>query len=352
MAAKRTERLMNLVIALLHTPSSLTAEQIRAAVTQYGDAYGEAFKRMLERDKAELRDLGIPLTTVPAGDGSGESYRIARPDYQLPPIELAPEEAAAVALAARSWRTAALGPAASRALAKVSAGGVARAGRQRGGAARQRDPDETEKQPDPPLAARVDTPDPSFEPLLAAVREPHPVRFDYRSAAAAQAAAREVEPWGMVSWHGHWYVAGHDRDRNDLRVFRLSRVTGPVRRAGGAVRPAGELDLTAEVARTAQPDPPEQIARLWVRVGRAADLRREGRVVEAGEGWETVEVGYADLSRLVDRIAWYGADVVVDGPPQARAAMTAHWEAIAGALGAARTEGRPRRPEAHGEVGG
>jgi len=68
MAARRAERLVNLVICLLSTRQFLTAERVRDAVPGYEPADGdprtdEAFKRMFERDKAELRDLGIPLET-------------------------------------------------------------------------------------------------------------------------------------------------------------------------------------------------------------------------------------------------------------------------------------------------
>src|SRR5437879_10595388 len=68
MAARRAERLVNLVICLLSTRQFLTAERIRDAVSGYEAADGtratdEAFKRMFERDKAELRELGVPLET-------------------------------------------------------------------------------------------------------------------------------------------------------------------------------------------------------------------------------------------------------------------------------------------------
>src|SRR6201994_1590433 len=92
MAARRAERLVNLVICLLSTRQFLTAERIRAAVPGYEAADGsrstdEAFKRMFEGDKAELRDLGVPLETgrnsaFDAEDG----YRITRREYELPPV--------------------------------------------------------------------------------------------------------------------------------------------------------------------------------------------------------------------------------------------------------------------------
>ncbi len=308
---------MNLVIALLHTRSSLTAEQIRTAVTQYGDAGGtaddEAFKRMFERDKAELRELGIPLETVEAAEG-GDAYRIARRDYELPPIELAPDEAAAIQLAARAWRTAALSSAAARAVRKLSAAG--------------------EIVPDDAVAARleprVDAAEPCFEPLLDAVRARRAVRFSYRPADRPQATERTVEPWGLVCWHGRWYVVGHDRDRDATRVFRLGRIAGDVRAAAGGVRPSGGIDLADVVGGIASRDPAGGRVRLKVRRDRGADLRaQETSVQPAGDdGWDVVEVADPGAERLADRVAGYGADVVVLDPPEARAALRAHWDAL------------------------
>src|SRR6478609_4955767 len=130
MAARRAERLVNLVICLLSTRQFLTAERVRDAVPGYEPADGdprtdEAFKRMFERDKAELRDLGIPLETgrnsiFDAEDG----YRITRRKYELPPIPFDPAEAAAVGLAARLWQSATLGAPARNALIKLRAGGT------------------------------------------------------------------------------------------------------------------------------------------------------------------------------------------------------------------------------------
>src|SRR6201994_2934618 len=93
MAARRAERLVNLVICLLSTRQFLSAERIRTAVPGYEASDGsrstdEAFKRMFERDKAELRDLGIPLETGRNSHfDSEDGYRIKRGEYELPPIE-------------------------------------------------------------------------------------------------------------------------------------------------------------------------------------------------------------------------------------------------------------------------
>src|SRR5215212_8892924 len=127
MSSRRTERLLNLVICLLATRRWLTKEQIRSAVPQYADCETtEAFDRMFERYKEDLRELGIPVVTgtdEPVFDDE-LGYRIDRDAYALPPIQLDAEELAVLGLASRVWQQASLAGPASRALAKLTALGV------------------------------------------------------------------------------------------------------------------------------------------------------------------------------------------------------------------------------------
>ncbi len=85
MSSARAERLVNLVLCLLSTRQYLTAERIRATVPGYAEApTDEAFFRMFERDKAELRELGIPLETGRhSAFEPADGYRIPRQDYEL-----------------------------------------------------------------------------------------------------------------------------------------------------------------------------------------------------------------------------------------------------------------------------
>src|SRR6201994_2788592 len=125
-ATSKVERLVNLVIALLSTRGYITAEKIRSSVAGYSESPSlEAFSRMFERDKNELRDLGIPLEVgrVSALDPT-EGYRINRDAYSLPPVELTPDEAAAVAVAIQLWESPELIAATQGALLKLRAAGV------------------------------------------------------------------------------------------------------------------------------------------------------------------------------------------------------------------------------------
>src|SRR5712691_3138114 len=124
MSKQKTERLLSLVVCLLSAGRFLTATQIREAVPGYPDSF-DAFKRMFERDKDELRELGIPLETGVSSAGEDEAgYRIPRQAYELPEIRLESDEAAVLGLAARVWRQAELAGAAAGALLKLRAAGI------------------------------------------------------------------------------------------------------------------------------------------------------------------------------------------------------------------------------------
>src|SRR4051812_16321767 len=316
MAARRTERLLNLVICLLHTRSYLTAERIRELVAGYDEApTDDAYKRMFERDKEGVRDLGIPLETgsIRAWDGEPR-HRIARRDYALPDVTLEPAEAAAVGLAARMWSSAAMGESATRALRKLEAAGVEVAPLPEG------------------LQPRVEASGAAFPVLAEAVHDGRRVTFDYRTAGSPDPVRRTVEPWGVVWWHGRWYLVGHDTDKAATRVFRLSRIHGEPKTVGkpGAVsRPAG-ADLTALVA-AYDAASPASIAVVRVRQGKGLGLRRRAVNVSAGpQGWDVVEVTYPDTDRLADQVLPYGADVVVLEPPEAVDAVVSRLQVLAG----------------------
>jgi proteasome accessory factor B len=314
-SAKKTERLLNLVICLLATRRHLTVQQIRAAVPGYDQDTEDAFRRMFERDKEELRDLGIPLETgsSTAVHDDEVGYRIARRDYELPEITLEPDEAAALGLAARLWQSAPLAGATGSALLKLRAAGV-------------------EAPPAPlVLEPRVAATEPAFEACLAAVRDRQPVRFRYRTGGRPEAEQRSVDPWGVVSWRGRWYLVGHDTGRDAQRVFRLSRIVGDVALVGepGSVTPPADLDLRAAAARMASEEP-RHTAVLRVRRGSGWELRREAAGVhDDGDGWDRLELGYSDPERLADRVTGLGADAVVLSPPEARDAVVRRLEALA-----------------------
>jgi proteasome accessory factor B len=308
-AAKRAERLVNLVIALLGTRQYVTA--VPGYEPDDGTARAdEAFKRMFERDKAELREMGVPLETGRTSVFDTEDgYRIARADYELPEITLTGEEAAAVGLALRLWESAQLAGAAQSALVKLKAAGV-----------------DVDSGRSIPLRPRLDSDEPAFEPCYAAARDRRAIEFDYRRPDEDAPSRRHVQPWGVVAWHGRWYLGGLDLDRQAPRVFRLSRVVGLPRVTGpaGAFEPPEDVDLAAMVA--GQSTGEEQLVVVRARPGTAIGLRRHAVPLGPAEGGsgqveDRLQVRTTDPMRLADELAAYGPDVMVEAPAEVRAAV-------------------------------
>lgn len=316
---------MNLVICLLATRQFVTADKIRSSVAGYQDsASDEAFSRMFERDKSELRDLGVPLETGPApGYGSGEGYRI-RPDaYALPEIDLTSEESAAVAIALRLLESPELTSAAQSAVLKLRAAGVAV-------------DQESASTLFTALPARSRGSEPALEAVLSAIEAGRAIRFEHRPAPNAVFMTRTLEPWGVVTHDGRWYLVGHDVDRDAPRTFRVSRIAEPVTAIGpaGAVRKPAGVDLREIVRRAVGPAGVTGTATVWVRDDRAQGLRRLGTEVRresiAGRAGAVLDVPVRSWGWLAGLIAGFGADAVVLEPEELRAEVVARLTVAAG----------------------
>jgi proteasome accessory factor B len=315
MAARRAERLVNLVICLLSTRQFISAERIRDAVPGYESADGsrstdEAFKRMFERDKAELRDLGIPLETGKNSHfDSEDGYRISRRDYELPAIEFDAAEAAAIGLAARLWQSATLGEAARGALLKLRAAGT-----------------DVQASGTPGAVPHIDASDPSLPVLLDAARVSRPVHFDYVKSGSGTAQRRTLEPWGVLSWRRRWYVAGFDRDRGEGRSFRLSRISGKVEvfgRQGEFERP-DKLDLLEMVAGRSPED--TRMARVRITGAGAGQLRR----IADSEVDSELTIAFTEVQWLARLITAAGTSAHVLEPPDLIRAVVERLSAAAG----------------------
>ncbi|MGB3696012.1 MAG: WYL domain-containing protein [Gordonia sp. (in: high G+C Gram-positive bacteria)] len=315
--ASKNERIVNLVVCLMSARQYVTAAYLRANVQGYGadGQSDESFKRMLERDKAELREMGIPVETGrnPTGD---EGYRIDPEQYALPDITLDRAEAAAVAAAAAVWHEPSVAAVFQTAVLKLQAAGIEvvpddEIGVTHGGTTRSLGDE------------RVIT------ALLSAIDDGRPVRFTHRSGRGRR--TRTLEPWGIASNGGRWYVAGHDRDRDAVRTFRISRVSEvePFGEAGSVQVPAG-INLSAIVAASVEnASDGGTSAQVWVARGRAHGLRRMAtssrpQPVPGGtEAGDLLTIDISSRSALRRAILGAGADAVVVSPPDLRASVIA-----------------------------
>ncbi len=319
MTARKSERLMNLTICLLVARHYVPKQRIRQAVEGYHELSDDAFDRMFDRDKEELRALGVPIEvgTITKAFEDEPGYRIRRDSFELPEIELEPDEAAVVGLAARVWQDARLASATTQGLRKLRAGGV--------------DVDEAALSL---LEPHLATSEPAFEPLFDAVTSRQSAEFDYRRPGDPTSNRRRLEPWGIVSWHGHWYTVGMDLDRQAPRMFRLSRIEGAVALGDpGMFEPPDALNLRALASSLGPPDG-ENVAALRVRAGAGDPLRRRAKSTAAiDDEWTELELAYGDASALADELVSFGPDVVVSGPAELRAAVVSRLSRVAEAAG-------------------
>lgn len=203
----KIERLLTLMNVLLGAPKPISADQLRTKVPGYpGD--DASFKRAFERDKDELREMGVPLLveTIPGTDPPLVGYRIRTVDYELRDPGLEPDELEALNLAAAVTGFGGMG---QRALFKLGAGAA--------------------DQPSAELPA-----DPDLVAAFAGVADRRVLGFGYRG------VRREVHPYRLEFVRGRWYLNGFDQTRGEDRWFRMDRVEGriePGAQAGAFERP-------------------------------------------------------------------------------------------------------------------
>ncbi|WP_290105832.1 helix-turn-helix transcriptional regulator [Microbacterium oryzae] len=310
------ERLMNLVVALVATEIGLTKQQILDSVSGYRQRAGarsDALDKMFERDKDELRALGVPLETIPSSTDPNDlreaRYRIPKSEYLLPEdIAFTPSELAVLSLAGDVWSTGSLSADARSGLRKIRALGI--------------DVDE----PILGFAPRLTAQDPAFAPLQAAIEASRVVTFDYLKPGEDRAKRRTLAPLALVEYEGRWHVYGRDLGVSADRTFLLSRVTGEVVAERETFDPAdregaGDRALAGLEALAAR-----QRALVEVTPGSEGALRLLRRATPARQGYL---VSYVDRHIFADELASYGPEVRVVEPSELRDAVVERLRAAA-----------------------
>jgi len=315
---RKSERLLNLLIMLLVQRHYVSKDRIREFL--YPDASTEAFEKMFERDKEELRSLGVPIEV-----GNMDAYFYDEPGYRvrpdrlaLPDIALTPDEAAVIGLATRVWQHARLADATTEAVRKLTALGV-----------------EVDESALDIAEPRLSADEPSFDVFWEATQERTPVEFDYRRPGAPRPTTRHLQPWGVVRYSGRWYVVGLDTDRGQERVFRLSRVEGEARRTGipGSYEVPPGTDVRATTVRLA-PAPSTGEAVVLVRRDAGIALRADAVSVESDvtgpdtrTPWDRVRINRGGTG-VADEVLGYGAAVYVESPAELRAEVVERLRAV------------------------
>ncbi len=297
--SRKSERLVNLTIALLATKRYLTKSEIFKTVAGYsGDS--EAKDRMFERDKDDLRSLGIEIelgTFDPLFDDEA-GYRIKPESYALQLQDLDPTDIALLSEASKLWREAALGDAAQTGLRKLKALGV------------DSDIDSIIE-----ITPQVHVTPEQLPDLIEAISDRRRISFEYLDE-NLNSQVRSVEPYRLSNARGYWYLVGRDIDKQSFRTFRLDRLSSTVSIKGSAG--AFEIDSTGVDGEEASYLDSTQSGTIALRKGKGAHLRNSGLVTELNSEWDCLQIQFHSEDAILKEVFWLGENAYIIAPETLR----------------------------------
>ena len=297
--SRKSERLVNLVIALLATRRNLTKSEIFRTIDGY-EGNEESMERMFERDKDELRSLGIEIEVSgldPLFDDE-LGYRIKPENFAMDTKGYSLAEIAYMSLAAQLWKNASLNEPSQRALRKLSSFTT------------------SINITDIPAVAPITISAPNFlDEIITAISDKKVVEFSYVDS-ELKSNRRRVNVYSYASNQGFWYFNGLDIDKNEIRTFRCDRIVGDVIVANKSQDYEIPKDWEAETFLGERPT--MYRASLRIRVGRGSQLRNIARSIESQQEHDLVEIEYPSESEMISLILWHLDDVEVVSPDSLR----------------------------------
>ncbi|MEP6480670.1 MAG: WYL domain-containing protein [Rhodoglobus sp.] len=314
------ERLFSLVLALLATDAGLTKNEILSTVQGYRQKFSHSgdnsnLERQFERDKDDIRELGVPLETTEspgqAGNNQNLRYRIPRGIYELPAdVRFSPEETTLLNLAAMVWREGSLSGESRRAILKLRSLGV------------------TTSEPVLGYAPRVRVREAAFDPLSTALEKRTIVTFAYLKPGDREARVRTVAPLALIQHQGRWHLYADEPETGSTKTYLLRRIvstvnptaaTFPAPPSGTSEKALAELDAVWN-SHTAivEVEPGSDAA---TRLGK----RRGASVAASG----ALELHYTDVNIFADELASFGPEVLVVSPQELRVAVKTRLERTA-----------------------
>ena len=302
MSNQKTERLINLTMALLATKRFLSKSEIFSKVAGYSGS-DVTMERLFERDKDDLRTLGIPIQVGSHeplfGDEPG--YRIPESEYALTLGELTPAELSYLSLAAKLWRNRLFSESGAMALLKIDSLGGSIFSEEFGQS-----------------LLTLENESPLFPALWEAITNHRIISFIYHSKSVA---VRNVAPYGLTLWHGSWYLVGEDQERDEIRVFRISRISSELtfNSKSDAFQVPKDFSIESHLIMLE----PESVDNFTARarVGTCHSLRLISSVQKVNGDWDllTFTLGKGWL----EQVLWFGADLELLSPLERVAEISA-----------------------------
>ena len=295
MSDAKTERLINLTLALLATKRYLKKSEILTNVAGY-EGSQEAKERMFERDKDDLRSLGIEIEVgdldVFFEDEPG--YRIPQKSYELDLPDLTSRELALLSIASSFWNDSVLAPSAQSGIRKLKSLGIP-----------------ATMDFEFRMKYRFDNPTQLLDQISKAIISRSRIQFAYDSTSLK---TRHLEPYRIVFWNGYWYLIGMDIDRKAPRLFKLSRILGDL--TISKKKKEYEIPSDFNVSDYLPKDDVEiiRIARIDIRKDSGILLRERGKLIKQSDEFDTYELSYENETVFLREIIWHVANVKIVEP--------------------------------------
>lgn len=303
MSSAKTERLVNLTMALLGSKRYMTKNEIFRRVAGYTGS-NETKERMFERDKDDLRQLGIEIE-VASHDPLFEDevgYRIRPEVFQLRE-KFDSEELGLISLALNLIKESDLDTpnySISRRLNSLAV---------------------TPMMPEEFRIKEQDIGESGLGELLSALAERQTIEFDYRKDDSSKNETRKVNPLGLSAWRGSWYLVGEDLNRDDVRVFKISRIVSSIALLGtkNSYTIPSDFNIKDYLIMLR---PGEYKAILQIRKAAGIHLRSlASETKQIDEEWDLVETYFRDSNEALREVMWLGADVMVIQPQELHTAV-------------------------------
>ncbi len=302
MSSQKTERLINLTLALLASKRYLSKAEILRNIPGY-EGSPETKERMFERDKDDLRSLGIQIDVNnfdPLFEDE-QGYLIKSDSFQFTENEFTKEELLLLTMAANLWHDSAVEIDSQNALLKIQS---------------LSGPVENDMTTTPTLRITEDWQ--LLVSIFTAVQNKQILEFSYRG------KKRQVNPYGLYSSTGFWYLIAFEI--NVIKSFKLVRIQG-------------EVDLIGEKDAFEKPDnfnvgnflkeesnSVSLVSKLQVRKGAALSLRNKFTVKDLDSEWDLMDIPYTNEQELLEMVLWHGTDLKLIEPAALRQLLVANLE--------------------------
>ena len=307
--SRKSERLVNLTIALLATKRYLTKSEIFNSVDGY-EGTAETKERMFERDKDDLRSLGIdievgsfdPLFNDEAG------YKIKQEKYQFELGDISSTEVSLLSLAAEAWQEASFGDVAQRALLKLRSIGIP-----------------SDELSIPATVQKLNDGGQDLSLITQAIAQSQRLAFDYLDS-NLNVKLRSVVPIALSTRNGFWYLSGVDQEIQEIRTFRVDRINGAIAASAGPKdfqSPTG-FDPSKSLSESLT----QSFALIDVRVGKASSLRALAISTQSLGEWDQVKIPILSIDSLCSLVLWHGPDAFVQEPAELRDLVVNHLESL------------------------